>query len=476
MTTTGRQTDREERGDRARAVLVRRLFEAAVDEQIDDTALEQTAAEIAGQLEAAGDTPPAGLSILFHDGGIYVDRQLLRADRPVYTSFRDLESFLGKFRCNEIAFEPGYSDDDVVAVAEALRRMDRHPLAVTEPIEPTDASAIRYAQPAERVGLLEPLTGQRPLEVRIARYYAACLQTLRTYHGTGGDERTAMLDEITRISQVLVHLSGRSRPAMLSLVGLREARDEFCGVVLDSAILALLMARRLTGHLATLRRICFAALTVDAANHPGRDEPRLPGQGPRRSAARSTAELLASSRTSETWHRRAVELHEIHSLLEAGPEGLAYEPERSPKIESLLVKVARRYTYLGAKPPSTVRRGTPDEIVQTMLHRADGDHELMVLHLLVDTLGLFTMGMPVALSSGWRGVVVSAAEHITNFHLPRVRLARNPDGEWVEPREVDLSNIDEETYGYVTRRLEEPGDKMSRLQQRVLEDESLSPE
>lgn len=476
MPIESREEPTADKRRRRRALLLRELFEVAVDETLADDTFDGRVAGVAERLTSSEGEESNGLSLLFHDRGIYVDGELLKADRETYESFADLESFLSKFRCNEIALAPGFAKSDVEAVAEALQQMERRPLAVTEPVEPTEASTIGYTQPAERAGLLEPLTGPRPLEVRIARYYAACLQTLRAYHDTEVTERQSMLEELKRISQVLVHLSGRSRPAMLALLGLQEARDEFCSVVLDSAILALLMARRLTGQLETLRRICFAALTVDAAQREGQNEPRLPGQGTRRSAPHTAASVLQASQTTDSSHRRAIEAHEVHTLIQSGRDALSYDPEVTPKIESLLVKVARRYIYLGAKPPSVARRGTPDEIVQTLLRQSADDSELMTLHLLVDTLGLFTMGMPVALSSGWKGIVLAAAERITDFHLPTVRLACDPDGQWVEPRDIDLKDVvDEDRYGYAARRLNDPDESLQALQERVLEDESLTP-
>jgi hypothetical protein len=476
MPTESRDESTADERRRRRALLIRELFEVAVDETLENEAFDNRVAGIAERLVSPGDGESDGLSLLFHERGIYVDGKLLKADRETYESFVGLESFLGKFRCNEIALESGYDGDDIEAVAEALQRMEQRPLAVTEPVEPTETSTIGYTQPAERAGLLEPLTGPRPLEVRIARYYAACLQTLRAYHGAEVSERQSMLDELKRISQVLVHLSGRSRPAMLALLGLREARDEFCSVVLDSAVLALLMARRLTGQLDTLRRISFAALTVDAAQREGGKEPRLSGQETVRSAAHTAASILQGSQTNDSSHRRAIEVHELHTLIQSGHDALSYDTGVPPKIESLLVKVARRYTYLGAKPPSVARRGTPDEIVQTLLRQAEDDSELMALHLLVDTLGLFTLGMPVALSSGWKGVVLAASDRITDYHLPTIRLACNPDGEWVESTDVDLKTVvDEDRYGYVARRLDDPDKSLQTLQRRVLEDESLTP-
>ena len=480
MPDEARQTDRDRRDSRRAelAETIYRLFETAVTEESGDAEIAAAADDESDRLRSLGEDLPGDVSVLFHEGGIFVNGELLKSDRDTYENFADLEAFLAKFRCNEIALAAGFSRDDVEELMRTFREMERHPLSVTEPVEPNERLRIHYIKPAERVGLLEPLTGRRPLEVRIARYYGACLQTLRAFHRRDRDDKQSHIRGIKRIAQVLVHLSGRSRPAMLSLTGMPESQDEFCGVVLNSAILALLMARRLTGRIEVLRRICFAALTIDAANRPDREEPPLPGQGERQTAAESAATVFRSARTADEANRRALAVHETHTLLEQGTAAAPYDSTLEPKIETLIITVARRYTYLSAERPETQRRPHPDEVVQSLLKQAETRVERVAVHLLVDTLGLFTQGMPVELSSGWRAIVVSAADHITNFHLPTVRLARAPDGEWIAPRDVDLTHAAaDDTYGYVARRIDAADDeRLLDLQRKVLEEEPLRPE
>ncbi|MFB6374821.1 MAG: hypothetical protein ABEN55_17250, partial [Bradymonadaceae bacterium] len=332
------------------------LYRTAVDDGDPGTAADRATDKL-GRL---ADQLSGAISMLFHEGGIYINGQLLRADRATYEKFAALDTFLAKFRCNEIALSREYTREDVEQLMETLRGMDRRPLSVTEPIEPNDRLRIHYVQPADRVGLLEPLTGRRPLEVRIARYYAACLQTLRVFHDRASADKQESIRGIKRIAQVLVHLSGRSRPVMLSLTGMPDSQDEFCGVVLNSAILALLMARRLTGRVDVLRRICFASLTVDAADRSDLGEQRLTGQGERQSAAASAATAFRSSRTVDETNRRAIAIHETHHLLADGTAELPYSEDIDPKIETLICELARRYTYLSARDPSADRARSPD--------------------------------------------------------------------------------------------------------------------
>lgn len=451
--------DQSGAGRRARGGDWQKVFSRAVYQIFRVSILEDRGAEYVnhisteatGQLQHILKRELPRLSLLFHHGGIFANGILLKAGRSMYQDLDKVEAFLAKFRCNEIVIDEGLERSDVTTLIDTLRQMERGRAGAAEPITISDNITLRYANPGERLGVLEPLTGQRPLEVRIARYYAACLRTLRQFSRDEGPQRFALLRDVKRIAQVLVHLSGRSRPAMLSLTGLPVSQDEPAGVVLNSAILAVLMARRLTGRIDILRRICFAALVVD--HHQANvDAPE--GESSETPAANASA-ILRNARPGKTAIRRAIATYEANYLIEHGPSDLPYDDDISPKVETLLVQVARRYTRLAARPRDEQRRRPPNEIIQAILERSETQSERVVLHLLVDTLGLFTRAMPVELSSGWRGVVLESTNHITDFHLPRVRLARTPEGDKIEPRDVDLAEeLDEEEYGYVLRRVE----------------------
>ena len=440
-----------------RRVIVRqiyRIFDAAVFEHLDSPVLDRTIGQASERLHRLVEKRTSDISLLFHERGIFVDGVLLRADRDDYETFTEIGGFLAERGWNEIVIDPEVGREEFHELVEVLRELidageDQHQQE-RESIEPTAHIDLRQRSPSERLGIFEPLTGERPLEVRIARYYSACITTLRVFYRARHTNRAELLRDVKRIAQILVHLSGRSRPAMLALTGLKAVQGEPAGVVLNGAILSVLMARRLTGSIDTLRRICYAALFVPEISASREPASSALGQ---RNPARTALSVLQSSDGRLTQQRRAVVAYELETLLEQGPSGLRYSGGLEPKVDSVLVEIARRYArYIGSGEGTN-----PSEAVQEIFRGSQISSQRIVLHLLVDTLGLFTRGMPVELSSGWRGLVLEAKEHITDFHVPTVRLGCMPDGDAVEPTDVDLADAIEE-YGYVVRRLDDGSD------------------
>ena len=296
----------------------------------------------------------------------------------------------------------------------------------------------------------------------MGRYYAACVTTLGQYLRTPPEERSRWFSVLKRMSQVWVRLSHRSRPSTLALTGLGERGDDPARLVVDSTLLALLMARRLTGNAETLRRIAFSALVVDPSRE-ATSQVASPELRRWNSGAECASAILGNAPTGDDATRRAVISFEIDRLFATDSPALPYDESVTPKVETMLVGIARKYTELFARRGSS--NEGPRQVVESISKATRLRVEQYLLHLLVDTLGLFTRGMRVELSSGWRGVVLSSSDHVTGFHLPSVRLLRNPKGETVPSKDVDLSEeLDRgDDYGYVVRRLEDIDDDTSEI-------------
>jgi serine/threonine protein kinase len=434
---------------RAFAGEIYRLFRVAVFEEADAQTRKKFTGEFLSRVDKLFQLAPDRLSILFTDNRILVDGLPLKGSASSYEALRSVGDFLDRFDCNKLSLEQGVDEEDIGALLEVLGRMNEGASDLEAPFEVGSRVRIEQTDPAVRYGMVEPLVGEEPIETRMGEYYAACVTTLGQFARTSPEERTEWLAPLKRMNQTWVRLSGRSRASTLALTGFDETGADPAAIVLDSTLLSILMARRLTGRTDALRRIGFAALAVDFVG-PNRDDRMTQWN----SAAQGAAAILANARTDDDTLRRAVTAFEIGRRFDNDPSELPYD-DTTPKVETLLVGIAREFTAmaagLGAEDDAT-----PREIVESISKSKNLRVERYLLHLLVDTLGLFTRGMPVELSSRWRGVVLSSNDHITAFHLPRVRLMRNPDGERVSPVEVDLAKeLDGGEYGYVVRRLED---------------------
>ena len=437
---------------RAFAGEVYRLFRVAVFGDESEEAREEFSGESARRLQQLFSLAPPQLSLLFEDGRVLINGVPLQGSASSYDALDKVARFLEEHGCNELVFDEGVRPSDVEAVVDLLVELDAGGEADGAPFEVTDRARLLETDPAVRFGLVDPLVGEAPIELRMGRYYAACVTALRQYYRTPPDRRGEWFSTIKRMSQVWVRLSRRSRPTTLALTGLREVADDPAACTLNGALLATLMARRLTGRVETLGRIAFAALISDPTSVEA-DETFESWHTP----AECAAAVMGNARTELGALQRAVTAFEVEWMFGDGDDPLPYGESVRPRVETLLIGIAREYVARVASRWSEGRVQSPRKVVETIAEHKTLRVERYLLRLLVDTLGLFTRGMYVELSSGWRGVVLEANNHVTDFHLPLVRLLRNPDGEEVSTVDVDLAdNIDGSSrFGYAVRRLED---------------------
>ncbi len=444
---------------RAFAGEVYRLFRVAVFEETEPDRRDEFTRAFHRRVRKLLELASNRLTVIFAEDRILVDGLPLRGSTSSYEALWSVAEFLDPFDCNAITVEGDLEAGDVEALVDLLDELAGDEAPSEPPLEPSPRVRLHRADPADRLGMVDPLVGDEPIETRMGRYYAGCVTTLRQFLRTTPAERGEWLSTLKRMSQTWVRLSRRSRGATLALTGLRgddtsPGRDA-ARIVLDSTLLAVSMARRLTGRTETLRRIGFGALCADFDLRTD-DDSTLRWH----SAAECASALLANARTDDATLRRAVGVFEIGRLFDNHPEELPYRESIKPRVETLLVGIAREYVARSAGIGAEAG-ASPRAIVESISEGKTLRVERYLLHLLVDTLGLFTRGMPVKLSSGWRGVVLASNDHVTDFHLPEVRLVRNPDGERVSSFDLDLAEAIEksEGYGYVVRRLEDVDDE-----------------
>lgn len=418
----------------SRLALVRsleRLFDAS---RRGDQRIPQAAVALSGAVVNHTDDEQDATFICFHDAAVYVDTELLRAPTPLYEKLVEIEQTLGRVGRNEIVLARSLSDGDAEALARWFREAEDHPDDAEPTGPPTSRVAIRSVDPAVYLGVVDPRSPDRPTEERVAAFYAGARSVLEEFDRMAvPDDRK--LDEFRRVGRGLISLTGRARATILALATRNEMSDDRYSLALDTAILALLMARRLTGSIPTLENICAAAISAG-----------LDASGPDRPSD-SAASLLRGSRIDHHTLQRAIAAFEARTATDTGLEK-EDALEALSSVDSRLVGTAFRYLALSRHGDTT-----PDDVIDHLRDRADTDVEQAVLRLLLDTLGLFTSGMPVELSSGWRGVVVEAGKHTTDFQRPEIRMGRKPDGERIPPFDVDLGTPDSlESYGHVVRR------------------------
>lgn len=418
----------------SRLALVRSLERLVDAARRGEQRIPQAAVALSGAVVNHTSDDREATFLCFHGPSVYVDTELLQAPAPLYEKLAEIGDILHGLDRNELVLARSLEDDDAEELARWFRDAEQHPDEVDPTGPPTSRVAVRSVDPAVYVGVIDPRSRDRPVEERVAAFYAGARSVLDAFDASSvPDDRT--LDDFRRIGRGLISLTGRARATILALATRTEMSDDRYSLALDTAILTLLMARRLTGSIPTLENICAAAISAG-----------LDASGDERPSD-SAAALLRGSRIDEYAIQRAVAAFEARTATDTTLEEKD-SLEALSSVDSRLVGTAFRYLALSRHGETT-----PDDVIDHLRDRADADVERAVLRLLLDTLGLFTAGMPVELTSGWRGVVVEAGRHTTEFQRPTIRLGRKPDGERIPPFDVDLADDDSlESYGHVVRR------------------------
>jgi hypothetical protein len=294
-----------------------------------------------------------------------------------------------------------------------------------------------------------------PLEQRLVRTYASAVVLLRRFH-----EQLAAADytpprSLKRVAQSLVDLSTAGTMAFLRVTEARNANSDDAGRCVNTAILAVAVAREVTTDRALLAQIALAAMVLDAGR-PRAAAGASQGPGMSSVAAQLTEEALESlpagtaavltalGRLNDATVRRTVVAYEALRLRFARSLGPMYAGLRPPTLHARIVAVCRRYNDLLTPEPG-LPPVTPEMAVATLHGELDDAADRTVLRMLVATLGLVPAGTVVRLSSGEVGEVFSVAGRSAAPDRPCVRVALDARGAVLDhPVEIDLAgpNVD----------------------------------
>jgi hypothetical protein len=273
----------------------------------------------------------------------------------------------------------------------------------------------------------EPISrGRSEGEIAFSLYGSAVAVTTWYFEALSGGE-TPSLAALERAAQSLAAASANAAFAgVLTLAS--TARDDASRAV-QSAMLALAAARRITRDPRALRRLALAALLVDSgrARLAGlesidlsvfRDLPdALDALAPASSAA-----LGVVSSTSPAMEGSAETAFEV-AWLERPRLGPLYGGQLEPRFSSRLLR-ATRALFDEIAPRTTTGSVSPFEALRRLVQRSKKDDS--VNRLLVEVIGVIPTGTIVELSSGEWAAVAPLPDR------PRVRLLTTPDGSALE--------------------------------------------
>lgn len=427
-------------------------------------ALDQSAATFREIFEGGAEF----LDVVFAGDEIFVNGEPLRASRSTYDSVLELGGLIGDIGYNEVTIRPGVDVEELEAMLERYSR-ELENLDEERPPELHPAEHIRFRRiDPEKVLSLEGR--DQTAREQVLALYPAAIVTMRRFLDELREGELRTLRFAKRLSQRLVALSDAEAETMLALTAMKKTRDEPAGIAVNSAILALLMARRVTGRYRILHRACFGGMVATigeprAAGLYDRDEtlkvmPTLDRDAKEQLGPLNALLLMKHSQMRYPALRRAVVAYEAGWLAHKDVLGWPWGEKQRPTVEAVIVETARRFWETMALTPDMQRRPRPSEVFDRMRDEAETKVEHVVVQLAMDVMGYYERGLIVETSTGWSGVVVEPGEELADFSRPVVRMARDADRNSIEPRDVDLSSdeVDVERYGSVRRALRAPGD------------------
>ena len=388
----------------------------------------------------------SNVNVMFAHKAVFVAGQLLKGSRGTYEAAAELGELFERLGGSELSIQRDLTREELLAFAEQISISYRAGAGTFR--SPTPKIRLRQVADSARLrGLeLENLSADQ----RIVRMYASAVVIMRRFFEDLQASRYILPRRIKRIAQSLVDLSDGSTPAFLGVTEVRNANFDEAGRAVNTAILAVSMAREVTQDRAILSQIAMAGMMHDVARPRAMAlsqaaGPAMPGmQGPTtlsedqedRLAAGAAAVLTALGRVNEPSITRTVLTFEALWLRRQQWLGPVYWGARAPTLHAKLIAIARRYNDLLTPEPGLLPP-TPDYAVAALSEELKDPQDRTVLRMLVSALGLLPMGTVVQLATGEVAEVIRGPKG--PGEKPRVRLVMDQNGQQLQPVEIELA-------------------------------------
>jgi len=383
------------------------------------------------QIEATAETlrdyhvrAAEGASIFFAGGYVYFCGEPLKAGRSIYELAREIEQILQRCGGSEISFSVDVGPNDFRRFLHAVMTVLRDPRAQ---YADADIANIRISS-AQSATVLRGL-GVEDLdsEQRLVRAYASAIVILRRFHEELAAGNYVLPRRIKRIAQTLVDLSEGGRPSFLGVTSVRNANHDLAGQAVNTAILAVAMARQITDDRVILTRIAMAAMLQDvglpralSAQRLETDEAAPPmmalgDEGDLALPAGTAGVMTALGRVNEPSIVRTVIAYEALWLRRTVRLGPVHRGLRPATLHARIVATARAYNELLTPKPGFEAKSTAEALLlleqeasgSTRTPNGVGDAaDRTALRLLMAALGTLPPGILVELNTGDIAVVV----------------------------------------------------------------------
>jgi hypothetical protein len=380
------------------------------------------------------------VSITFVDETIFVCGQLLRAPRSTYQSAMEVGKLLAHCNVSELSCTAEMTEQNLLELCQAFATASRDHGARKQLLEAKLQHVAVRAVDTSLQSKIDEDAQLPPLEQAL-RAYASGLVVMRQFFDKVAKGKTVLPHRVKRIAQRLVALAEGDESCVLSMLTLANAHRDEAGRAVQSAILALVIARKLTTDRTILAQIAMAGLIADLGRvrmAGGKSDTyvQLSDEAERVIPALTSALCIASGGVNVQNALRTVATFEATQLERQALLGALYKRQMAPLIQSKILHIVRALLDLMA-PRDTTRAMSALDALAAVSRLPTVDETLF--KLVVQALGVMPTGTVVEFETGEWGIVVGPSQNRSAVARPRIRLVTDRAGQvFAKPKEIDL--------------------------------------
>ncbi len=418
-----------------------RMLKNSLVHAIDNKAVQLTVKDSHTIIADFAATVGGYVSITYVDDTIFVCGQLLRASRSIYESAMEVGRLLRTCDASEVSFTGEVQEQDMLDFCQAFSIAVRDPQRRSHLLDAKLANVAVRAVEASLESKQEDESNLPAME-QVLRAYASALVVMRQFYDKMSKGKTVLPHRVKRIAQRLVALAAGDEGALLAMLPLANAHRDEAGRTVQTAILSVAVARRLTTNRTVLAQLAMAALMAEigrvriAGTTSTERYVQLAEDVDRAVPALTSALCISTGGVNVQNALRTVTTFEATWLERQAMLGAPYKRQMSPMIQSKILHVVRSLLEFLA-PRDTSRPLSPIDALAAVSRAPNTDET--VFRLLVQAVGVLPTGTVVEFETGEWGIVVGPSLNRGAVARPRIKLVTDRSGQvFAKPKEIDL--------------------------------------
>jgi hypothetical protein len=420
-----------------------RLLKTSLVHSLENKAVQLTCKETHGIVSDFAATVGGYVSITYVEDTIFVCGQLLRASRSIYESAMEVGKLLNVCGVSEISFTGDVSQKDLLALCAAFSTSVRDPTQREELLGAKLSNVIvRQVDSTLQSGGGTDDEHKLPEMQRALSAYASALVVMRQFFQRLAAGKPVMPHRVKRVAQRMVAIGEDDENALIAMTTLANAHRDEAGRAVQTAILSVLVARRLTPDRTTLAQLAMAALMADVgrvriAGVDGLEKFIPLSEDVERAVPALTSSLcIATGGVNMQNAMRTVATYEATCMEREHLVGPLYQRKMAPMVHSKILYLVRQVLDRIA-PRDGSRAKSPLDALAEVAALPNIDE--VAYKLLIQAVGVLPTGTVVEFETGEWGIVTGPSANPKALTRPRVNLITDRNGQvYSKPRPIDL--------------------------------------